>query len=109
LRVFGGLRKASGAKKNMIIRQFLIESIILTFAGGSIGIILGILVSYAYSLINKLTFFISLPSILIAFVVSTVIGILFGWYPAQRAANIQPIEALRTGQPSPTPTPSLSY
>ncbi|QQG47346.1 MAG: ABC transporter permease [Candidatus Woesebacteria bacterium] len=90
-----GLRKALGAKKNVIVRQFLIESIILTFTGGSMGIVLGILVSYLYSLVNKSTFFISTPSILIAFVVSALVGVLFGWYPAQRAANLQPIEALR--------------
>lgn len=90
-----GLRKALGAKKEIIVRQFLIESIILTFTGGVIGVFLGILASYIYSLVNGSTFFISLPSILIAFIVSGAIGVLFGWYPAQRAANLQPIEALR--------------
>lgn len=90
-----GLRKALGAKKEVIIRQFLIESIILTFTGGSLGIILGVLVSFIYSIINQSTFFISFPSILIAFIVSAAIGVLFGWYPANRAAGLQPIEALR--------------
>ncbi|CAN5308885.1 ABC transporter permease [soil metagenome] len=90
-----GLRKALGAKKNIIITQFLIESIILTFTGGTLGIILGVLASFIYSLISKSTFFVSIPSILIAFAVSAAIGVLFGWYPARRAANLQPIEALR--------------
>ena len=90
-----GLRKALGAKKNIIIRQFLIESIILTFTGGSLGIAIGIVASFIYSLASHSAFFISIPSIFIAFIVSAVIGILFGWYPARKAANLQPIEALR--------------
>ncbi|HWA52116.1 MAG TPA: ABC transporter permease [Patescibacteria group bacterium] len=90
-----GLRKALGAKKSIIIQQFLIESIILTFTGGSLGIVLGVMASFLYSKINNSVFFISLPSILIAFAVSACIGVLFGWYPARRAASLQPIEALR--------------
>lgn len=90
-----GLKKALGAKKKVIITQFLIEAIILTFSGGVIGIILGVLVSYIYSFVNGSLFVISPLSILLAFIVSTAIGILFGWFPAKRAANLQPIEALR--------------
>lgn len=90
-----GLRKALGAKKKIIITQFLIEAIILTFLGGVIGIVLGIVVSYFYSRFNGSLFVISPASILLAFVVSCGIGILFGWYPARRAADLQPIEALR--------------
>ena len=90
-----GLRKALGAKKKVIIAQFLTESIILTFTGGIIGIGLGIIGFYAYSKINNSTFAVSLGSVLLAFVVSAGIGILFGWYPARKAANLQPIEALR--------------
>lgn len=90
-----GLRKALGAKKKVIITQFLIESVILTFTGGVLGIALGVLASYGYSLYSQTTFVLSLPSIGLAFAVSAAIGVLFGWYPAQRAANLQPIEALR--------------
>lgn len=90
-----GLRKALGAKKSTITTQFLIESVILTFTGGFIGIILGVVASYIISLSTSSPFVISPISILIAFAVSAGIGILFGWYPAKRASNLQPIEALR--------------
>jgi len=90
-----GLRKALGAKKQIIVTQFLIEAILLTFIGGLIGIGLGVLASYVYSLVTHSLFVVSPLAVLLAFVVSGGIGILFGWYPAQRAANLQPIEALR--------------
>lgn len=90
-----GLRKALGAKKKTIITQFLTESIILTFSGGVIGIILGIILSYVYSVVNSSIFTISFSSVLLAFLVSVGIGILFGWYPAKKASSLQPIEALR--------------
>jgi len=90
-----GLRKALGAKKRTITTQFLIESIILTFVGGAIGIVVGIIASYVISRVINSQFVISPNSIVLAFAVSAGIGILFGWYPAKRAANLQPIEALR--------------
>ena len=90
-----GLRKALGAKKKAIITQFLTEAIILTFAGGVIGMGLGTAASFLISNFINLPFTLSLQSILLAIGVSVSIGILFGWYPAQKAANLQPIEALR--------------
>ena len=90
-----GLRKALGAVRRVIIYQFLIEAIILTFAGGIIGMVLGIGISFVLSLVMSLPFTISPPSIALAMGVSGAIGVLFGWYPAQKAAKLQPIEALR--------------
>jgi len=90
-----GLRKALGAKKKTIITQFLIESIILTFAGGIIGMLVGILTSFIISRVMSIAFAVSLASITLAIEVSGITGIIFGWYPAKKAANLQPIKALR--------------
>lgn len=90
-----GLRKALGAKKKTIITQFLIEAILLTVVGGFIGMLLGIGISYILSSVMSIPFSVSTSSIALAIGVSGGIGILFGWYPAQKAANLQPIEALR--------------
>ncbi|MBI4130618.1 ABC transporter permease, partial [Candidatus Roizmanbacteria bacterium] len=90
-----GLRKALGAKRKTIIAQFLIESIILTITGGIIGTLLGISISFVLSRIINLPFTIAPSSIALAIGVSGGIGILFGSYPARKAAHLQPIEALR--------------
>ncbi|MBI5614341.1 ABC transporter permease [Candidatus Gottesmanbacteria bacterium] len=90
-----GLRKALGAKKKVIITQFLTESILLTLIGGCIGMILGVLLSFVISQFMNLPFTISFSAIVLAVSVSGGIGVLFGWYPARKAANLQPIEALR--------------
>lgn len=90
-----GLRKALGAKKKTIITQFLTEAIILTVLGGFLGMILGILISFVLAKVMSLPFTISISSIALAIGVSGVIGIIFGWYPAKKASDLQPIEALR--------------
>jgi len=90
-----GLRKALGAKKNIIVSQFLVEAVFLTLAGGAFGMLLGIGISFLVSSLIKLPFVISASSVVLAIGVSSGIGILFGWYPAKKAANLSPIEALR--------------
>lgn len=90
-----GLRKALGAKKKTIITQFLIESILLTFTGGIFGMIFGLAASFVISKVMNLSYVISVSSIALAIGVSSLIGIVFGLYPARKAANLQPIEALR--------------
>ncbi len=90
-----GLRKALGAKDKLIITQFLMEAVILTFVGGIFGIVIGILIAYIYATTTAGLFVVSGSSIALAFMVSTVIGVVFGWYPARKASLLQPIEALR--------------
>lgn len=90
-----GLRKAIGAKRRDINRQFLIEAVMLTFIGGVIGVLLGWGISFALSSFGVLQAQVSLSSVLLAFGVSAFIGIVFGYYPAQRASKLNPIEALR--------------
>ncbi len=90
-----GLRKAIGAKKKDINMQFLMESVLLTFVGGGIGIILGVAIALLISATGIMQASISVFSIILAFGVCAIIGIAFGYYPARRAANLNPIEALR--------------
>lgn len=90
-----GLRKAIGAKRSDITTQFLIESISLTLIGGLIGVILGWSVSFFISYFDLVETKVSVLSVLLAVGVSAAIGIVFGYYPAKRAASLNPIEALR--------------
>ena len=90
-----GLRKSIGASQGDIRQQFLFESITLTFMGGVIGILLGISVAYGFDHFGVTTTEVSSFSIILSFSVSAIIGIVFGYYPARRAARLNPIEALR--------------
>lgn len=90
-----GLRMSIGARSSNIMMQFLTESVILSLIGGFIGVLLGI--SFAYIVTDLLgwTYFFNLGSILGAFAACSVTGVFFGWYPARKAANLDPIVALR--------------
>ena len=96
-----GLRKAVGARKKDILYQFLIEAMVLTGLGGILGILLGAILSYLVSVVLTMAlgieweFVLSLSSIIIAFGVATGIGLVFGIYPARKAAKLSPIDALR--------------
>ncbi len=90
-----GLRKALGAKRKTVVTQFLVESIVLTIVGGIIGVTLGVGISAVVTKVMSLPFTLSVQSIALAVAVSCIIGIIFGWYPAQKASKLQPIEALR--------------
>ncbi len=90
-----GIRKALGAKTGTIMFQFLTESIILCLIGGVIGLLLGVAAAAFVSYIMKVPLFVEPSTILLAVGFSSAIGIIFGVYPAKRAANLPPIEALR--------------
>jgi len=90
-----GIRRALGAKKNDIIIQFLSETLILTLAGGVLGIILGSLIPFLVTYFGKMPTVITTSSLILSFGISAAVGITFGLYPAYRAANMDPIESLR--------------
>ena len=90
-----GLKKAIGAKKKQILLQFLTESAVLTSLGGIIGVISGVGLAELISNMMQIPVAISVPAILISVVFSMLIGIVFGLVPAVKAANLNPIEALR--------------
>ena len=90
-----GLRMSIGAKSRDILAQFLIEATLLSVVGGLIGVLAGIIAAYVVKVLLSYPIAISTGSIILSFAVCTVIGIFFGWYPARKASNLDPIEALR--------------
>ena len=90
-----GLRLSIGAKSRHILWQFLIESLLISVSGGIVGVVLGALASIAVKYIAGWPIFVQPWSVLLAFAVCTFTGVFFGWYPAKKAANLDPIEALR--------------
>jgi macrolide transport system ATP-binding/permease protein len=90
-----GLRKAVGAKRNDILMQFLTESVLVSFLGGFMGIVLGWTITFTFSIIIGWNASVSWQSIALAFGFSVLIGIVFGIYPAHKASKLHPIDALR--------------
>jgi len=90
-----GIRKAVGARDQDILRQFLFEAFLLSFIGGLIGVFLGVGASHLISATTQFKSIVQLPSIVISLSFALAIGIFFGYYPAHRAAKLDPIEALR--------------
>ena len=90
-----GLRLAVGARDIDVLLQFLVEAIVLSLAGGAIGIAAGMSAAYGITQVTPLATQVSLNSVLLAFGFSAAIGVFFGFYPARKAARLDPIEALR--------------
>lgn len=90
-----GLRMSIGARGIDILSQFLIEAVIISVSGGVIGIMLGIIASWLVNAIAHWPVYIQAYSVVLSFAVCTVTGVFFGWYPAKKAAGLDPIEAIR--------------
>ena len=90
-----GLKKAIGAKKRMILMQFLTEAAVLTSMGGVLGVVAGIGMAQAISRMADVPVAINIPATIIAVLFSMVIGLIFGFMPSIKAANLNPIDALR--------------
>ena len=89
-----GVRKALGATYSVIVTQFLIEAVVISLMGGIIGIILGIGSSKLIGMASGMSTVISVPTIVMSFAFSMAIGLIFGIYPARKAAKLNPIDAL---------------
>ena len=90
-----GLRMSVGARGVDILSQFLIEAVLLSVTGGLIGVLIGVGASYAINLLAHWPVYIQPWSVILSFAVCTFTGVFFGWYPAKKAAQLDPIEAIR--------------
>ena len=90
-----GLRMAVGARRRDVMRQFLVEAVVISAAGGLAGIIVGVIASIGIARTLQWATVVSPLSMLLAFGVAAAVGVFFGWYPARRASQLDPIVALR--------------
>ena len=90
-----GLRRAVGARQSDIVRQFVVEATMISFAGGTIGVLLGFVISRAIAWFAGWSTVVTFSSIALAFLVSISVGLVFGIYPATKAARLDPVEAIR--------------
>jgi len=90
-----GIRRALGAKRRDIVFQFLVETVVLSASGGALGIIVGVTIPFLVTYFSDMKTVVTVWSLILAFGISAAIGVIFGLYPANRAANMDPIEALR--------------
>ncbi len=90
-----GIRMAVGARGGDILMQFLVEAAVISLAGGVIGIVLGWAISLIIAMTQGWPAAVTVFSVFLGFGFSAVVGIFFGWYPARKAAGLNPIEALR--------------
>ncbi|HUQ49685.1 MAG TPA: ABC transporter permease [Terriglobales bacterium] len=90
-----GVRRALGARRNDIVRQFLVEAVLISFVGGMMGVLLGVTMSKVIALLAGWSTVTTISSILLSFVFSVSVGLVFGLYPAMKAAKLDPVEAIR--------------
>jgi putative ABC transport system permease protein len=90
-----GLRRAIGARQSDIVRQFVVEAMMISFAGGSIGVVFGFVISRLIAWLAGWSTIVTFSSIALAFLVSISVGLIFGIYPATKAARLDPVEAIR--------------
>jgi len=90
-----GLRRAVGARQSDIVRQFVVEATMISFAGGTIGVVFGFVISRLIAWLAGWSTIVTFSSIALAFLVSISVGLVFGIYPATKAARLDPVEAIR--------------
>ena len=90
-----GVRRAIGARQSQILTQFLMEAVVLSLLGGFIGLVIGQLSSYGFSVLGGWDFFIDPTTVIVALGFSGLVGVVFGVWPARTASKLQPVDALR--------------